>query len=229
MEDSHRSRPLLLGHRGCRGAAPENTVAAFDLCMKSGCDGFEFDVRQTSDSTLILWHDPKFLKLSVSASTYEQLLKQNVNSEVCVLAEVLERFGRTAWLDIELKITGMERAVAEALRRNQPREYVVSSFLPEVLVRMHEEDGSVPLGLIFDDAGGLRRWQSLPIGYLMPGRRLVSRERVREWHGAGKKVITWTVNKAEEMRRMAEFGVDGIVSDDPVLLRGTLGEAEVGR
>ena len=38
---------LLLGHRGARLYAPENTIPAFDLCLKHGADGFEFDVRCT--------------------------------------------------------------------------------------------------------------------------------------------------------------------------------------
>ena len=44
-------RPLLLGHRGARATrhVPENTLASFELCLEHGCDGFEFDIRRSSD------------------------------------------------------------------------------------------------------------------------------------------------------------------------------------
>ncbi len=53
------ARPLLLGHRGARRAAPENTLEAFDLALAHGCDGFEFDVRMTRDGRCVICHDPR--------------------------------------------------------------------------------------------------------------------------------------------------------------------------
>ena len=51
-------RPLLLGHRGARRVAPENTFFAFDKALRAGCDGFEFDVRLSSDGRGVVCHDP---------------------------------------------------------------------------------------------------------------------------------------------------------------------------
>ncbi len=42
---------------------------------------------------------------------------------------------------------------------------------------------------------------------------------VTEAHGLGLRVVVWTVNKSEDMARMIESGVDGIISDRPDLLR----------
>ncbi len=44
---SQYPKPLLLGHRGAKSYAPENTIEAFELALQHGCDGFEFDVRLT--------------------------------------------------------------------------------------------------------------------------------------------------------------------------------------
>ena len=57
-------RPLLLGHRGARmvRTIQENSVASFDRALADGCDGFEFDVRLTSDGEAVLWHDAGFGK-----------------------------------------------------------------------------------------------------------------------------------------------------------------------
>jgi glycerophosphoryl diester phosphodiesterase len=52
--------------------------------------------------------------------------------------------------------------------------------------------------------------------------KLVDKPLVKDIHGAGKKLLVWTVNKPASMRRLADWKVDGIVSDDPELLVSTL-------
>ena len=52
-----RTRPLLLGHRGARHAAPENTFAAFNLALEEGADGVELDVRLNASGDVIVCHD----------------------------------------------------------------------------------------------------------------------------------------------------------------------------
>ncbi|MCP3476227.1 glycerophosphodiester phosphodiesterase [Bradyrhizobium sp. CCGUVB1N3] len=47
---------------------------------------------------------------------------------------------------------------------------------------------------------------------------------VTEAHELGLRVVVWTVNKADDMARMIEFGVDGIISDRPDLLRQVAGD-----
>jgi len=47
---------------------------------------------------------------------------------------------------------------------------------------------------------------------------------VTEAHTQGLRVVVWTVNKPDDMARMIEFGVDGIISDRPDLLRQVAGE-----
>ena len=55
----------------------------------------------------------------------------------------------------------------------------------------------------------------------------VSRENVKEAQALGLKVVVWTVNEPADMRRMIEFGVDGIISDYPDRLRQIAGEAGI--
>jgi glycerophosphoryl diester phosphodiesterase len=58
---------------------------------------------------------------------------------------------------------------------------------------------------------------------VIPHTKLVSDLLVQEWHAAEKQVFVWTVNRESEMRRLAMWGVDGIISDDTELLVKTLG------
>jgi len=219
-------RLLLLGHRGARCDAPENTLAAFDLALKHGAGGFEFDVRLTGDNKLIICHDPKFNGLAIRKHTLKQLQASCSSSEELPpsLRDVLERYGHKCFLNIELKVRGMEHAVLRAMKKHPPRHgYFVSSFLPGVLRKLHALDSSLVLGALADTPWQLRRWRTLPVRYVVPHYRLLSARLIERLHAAGKSVVTWTVNDPRFMLRAAELGVDGIISDDTKLLVKTLG------
>jgi glycerophosphoryl diester phosphodiesterase len=219
---------LLLGHRGCRGEHIENTFAAFDYALASGCDGFEFDVRQSSDAVCMVWHDARVRGRAISRCTFASMREHCLNPRrlpsrpaiaLCDLEAVLARYAQVAWMDIELKVRGVESQAAALLRRYRPaRGFVVSSFRRRVLLELHRVDAGLPLGLVFDRMPPARRWQELPIEYVMPHARLVTSARVRQFHAAGKKVLTWTVNQPVALRRLAAAGVDGMIGDDPLML-----------
>ena len=218
-------RPLLLGHRGARNYAPENTLAAFDLALEHGADGFEFDVRRTRDARSVVCHDPKFHRLAVRTHTLEQLQTRSRSAEerLPCLEEVLERYSHIAFLNLEIKIRGWEHEVIAALRRSRPQQgYCVSSFLPSVVRKLYALDSGLPLGIICQSRWQLRRWKVLPVRYVIPHYRLLSPPLVQRLHAGGKTVITWTVNKPAQMLRAAAVGVDGIISDDTESLVKTM-------
>jgi glycerophosphoryl diester phosphodiesterase len=209
------AHPLLLGHRGTRvsDAAAENTLAAFDLALKTGCDGFEFDVRRTACGTAVICHDEKVQGISVASAACGQL-----ESLPC-LGDVLARYAGRAFLDIELKVPGLESDTLIALREHPPEGgYVVSSFLPEVLLELRARSAEVSLGFISDQKKTLDRWRELPVDYIIPKYSLVTLKLTQAVHSAGKIMLTWTVNDRKTLHRLADWGVDGIISDDPELL-----------
>jgi glycerophosphoryl diester phosphodiesterase len=227
------TRPLLLGHRGVRplpylglrwrkaDLPPENTLAAFDYALAHGCDGFEFDVRYTHDRRSLLWHDPTFQNKDVSTLVYEGMERRNGYKIPC-LEHVLSRYASSAYLNIELKVGGNEEAIVDALHTDPPRRgYVVSSFLPEVLLRVEKLDPRVPLGYICKEEKKLAPWTDMPITTFFPNHRLVTQTLIDETHARGLRLIAWTVNDGGEMLRLAEWGVDGLISDSPTLLAET--------
>jgi glycerophosphoryl diester phosphodiesterase len=211
------TRPLLLGHRGARAdkTLPENTFASFDRALADGCDGFEFDVRLTADGQAVICHDPKIGKKEIARATAERL------SGLPRLEDVLARY-QHAFLDIELKVPGLERIVVEQLRDTRQEWFVISSFLPGVLQAVHALDSGLPLGLICETKTQLQRWPQLPVLYVIPHYKLARRDLIQELHEAGKKVLIWTVNLPGDMKQFAAWGVDGIISDDTRLLSQTL-------
>jgi len=211
--------PLLLGHRGLRQPklASENSFAAFDLALEFGCDGFEFDVRLSGTGRAVITHDARVGNVSVANAKRDQL------RELPELEAVLVRYGRRVFLDIELKVTGLEQKLLRALRECPPsRDYVVSSFLPDVIMEIAARRTAVPLGIICDKKSQLAKWPALPVDYVIVEQSLVKPKLVEEIQKASRKVIVWTVNDARGMRAMSAMGVDAIISDHPKLLVNTL-------
>ena len=64
MSAGRPHRPLVAGHRGSAGAAPENTMASFRLAVVAGADMIEFDVRMTRDGELVVHHDRRLGRTS---------------------------------------------------------------------------------------------------------------------------------------------------------------------
>src|SRR6478609_1478057 len=96
--------PLLLGHRGLRSRSfrvRENTIAAFDLALQHGCDGFEFDVRLTADDRAVICHGAKFAGITIAQAACKRL------RALPLLDDILARYASRAFLDIELKVPGI--------------------------------------------------------------------------------------------------------------------------
>ena len=215
-----RNRALLLGHRGARGVknVAENTLASFDLALSQGCHGFEFDVRLTGDAQALICHDPTTHGLEISQHPAQSLALPS-------LRDVLARYQSTAFLDIELKVPGLERITVDLLRQSPPsRGFVVSSFIPEVLTGIYNLDKTIPLGLICETKTQLSLWSKLSVSHVIPHYRLLSQRLLRELRAERKKVFVWTVNSPATIKRFSSWQVDGIISDYPERLSITLAQ-----
>jgi glycerophosphoryl diester phosphodiesterase len=211
--------PLLLGHRGARASRqiPENSLASFELCLQHGCDGFEFDVRRSADGVAVICHDATVGGMEIANTASKTL-------PLPMLEDVLRQFADRAFLDIELKVAGLEPQTVAELHDHPPQKgYVVSAFLPEVLTAIHDVDSAIPLGFLCETRDQLRGWREMPAEWVIPQFVLVDRQLAELVHAAGKKIMVWTVNRAERMREFAEWGVDAIITDE------TEGIAEIVR
>ena len=162
--------PLLLGHRGARASTgiPENTLASFDLALEHGCDGFEFDVRLAACGTAVVCHDPKVGKLVIARTRAQQLPR------LPRLTDVIRRYGERAFLNIELKVKDLESKVLTALGEFPPRNgYVVSSFIPDVVMDLEARSSSASIGIICETPAQLACWRQLPVDYVIPHQSLV--------------------------------------------------------
>src|SRR6516225_3659044 len=203
--------PLLLGHRGARASrsVAENTLASFALALEHGCDGFEFDVHLSGSGRAVISHDDKVQGLTLSQTPRDAQLSLPIRGQV------LEPFAKRVFLDIELKVPGLESELVLSLEKHPPqRGYVVSSFLPSVLASLHALNKAIPLGILCERGIELKRWRDLPVNYVMPHHSLITKQLVEELRSADKTIFAWTVDEKDAMLRFWEWGVHGIISDD---------------
>lgn len=79
---SNKLSNQVIAHRGAwkKNNLPENSIASFKEAIRLGCAGSEFDVRMTSDDSLIINHDPHYNKLQIEKTTYAELTRFNLSN-----------------------------------------------------------------------------------------------------------------------------------------------------
>jgi glycerophosphoryl diester phosphodiesterase len=222
----------VLAHRGARRWAPENTLAAFTRALELGADGVELDVHRTGDDELIVHHDADIPGVGVAAAVPLAAIRA-ARPEVPTLAEALDACAG-ALVNIEIKnLPGdadfdagdraAELVAALLARRGDGDDVLVSSFnlatidrvrgvapgVPTAFLTMHGLDPLDGLGVCV--AHGHAALHPF-VGMLAGDLAAAVTEQARE---LGVRVNTWTVNDDAEIRRLADAGIDGIVTDVP--------------
>jgi glycerophosphoryl diester phosphodiesterase len=221
-------RPLVVAHRGASAEAPENSHEAFLAAVAAGADLVELDVTRG----LVVAHD--------AGSTGPHLF------------EVLELLAaHPIGVHVDLKEPGDERAVLDALDRYGLRERaLLSTAYPRVARLLASLAPDVPraIGYPRDRVGAARfpwpgpltRSGAAALRAVMPARippllartratvlalhhTLCSAPSVAAAHRRDVPVFAWTANDPDEILRLAAFGVDAVVSDDPKQALATLG------
>ena len=226
--------PFIFGHRGVRGEAPENTMAAFELAAASGADGIELDVRVCRSGEVVVCHDPDLTRATRGKDTRHiadldrsELARIDVGGgePVPSLNDVLAwAKARGLRVNVEMKRdvpdrAAAVRATAQALAGDALPPVLVSSFDPWMLASLRRQRRSVLLGYLFSSDQRLTRsgWLSrvLRAYAVHPERTEIDAKRCRAWKAGGRVVNVWTVNDVNEGRALAALGVDALITDVP--------------
>ena len=223
-------RPLVFAHRGGSKIGPENTITAFDRGLAAGADGLELDVHLSRDGVVVVHHD-RLLDRTTSASglvngrTAAELAKLDVP----VLRDVLARYpGKKIIVELKESTAALARAVVNEVRRAKAVEHVcLGSFSGRALraARAYAPEIATSGGRIDVRIALYRSWcylspgnvpyQALQVPETSGPTRVVSPRFVELAHKAGVVVQVWTVDDADDIRRLLDWGVDGIISDRP--------------
>jgi glycerophosphoryl diester phosphodiesterase len=199
----------------------ENTLPAFSAALDEGADGIELDVHATLDGVVIVHHDPVLGGLEISRTKWHAL-RQIVlapGAHAPTLGDVCSLVGGRAELFVEIKGAGIEMQVVEALG-DYAGALAIHSFDHALIGRLATRGVPRRLGLLYDEAptGLIAAMGDLGALDVWPHRRLVTPQLIEEVHAFGGRVIPWTVNDANDIRRFTSWGADGLCTDDVALL-----------
>ena len=213
--------PLIVAHRGAWGAAPQNSLEAFERAIALGCGGIEIDVRRTADGRLAIVHDARVGGRPVARSQHRQIQARMKAGQAPLLEEVLDLVAGRLVLDVELKEDGYVAAVmATIARRLTPDRYVVTSFRDPVLAQVKRCVPEARTGLLLGARLRLReldrRARQTGVDFLAPHVALASRG-ILHWAEARElPTWLWTVNDPRLLRRLrADARVMAVVTDKP--------------
>ncbi len=251
--------PLNIGHRGASGEAPENTLPAFELALRQGADGIEFDVHLSADGVPMVIHDPRLertttgrgpvSRLSVTAlrrldagswfnRSHPSLARARyVGSKIPTLAEVLvwvKKRGCLAFVEIKRGATPYPeieaKVLAEIYRAGTAPKTTVISFHVPTLRRLRRMDSTLSLGIDFTrPLLAILRGKRLRASALVPHWAFASRRFLRRAHRAALHVLVWDLDQPRWMERKIADGVDGIITGFPARLAEILARLEPAR
>ncbi|MEO7089638.1 MAG: glycerophosphodiester phosphodiesterase [Cryobacterium sp.] len=226
----------MFAHRGLSLEAPENTLLSFLKALSGGATHLETDVQVTLDGVAVVCHDADLERLTgrtvrVDRLTMAELRRIDLGKgqSFVSLAEALDAFPE-ARFNIDVKATGASEPTAYAvLQAGATWRVLITSFsedrrsrttrlLPGVAT---SASGSVFLQAWLASRLGLTGWaRRIMRGFAavqVPERywriRVVTPRLIRAMHGIGVEVHVWTVNDPVTMRRLLDFGVDGLITD----------------
>jgi glycerophosphoryl diester phosphodiesterase len=220
----------VIGHRGAAGHAPENTLLSVRRAVELGVDGVEVDVRLVRGE-LLLFHDETLERTTDGKGRIGEwevgalrALDAGDGEHIPFLREVQQVLPPGLTLHAEMKGgDGIAEALAESLSRAATRERgaeartVVSCFDPEQLRRLRRLAPRARIGLLFlkapADLGALvRELRPESLHLSLDG---ATGEAIERAHALGLRVLVFTVNDGESLRRVRALGADGVFTDFP--------------
>lgn len=232
----------LIGHRGARGEAPENTLGGFRYLRGLGVMAVELDIVLSADAELVVIHDSFLDRTSLSQGRVDsKTAAELADVDAChrafpdwpgtegvptlrAVMEVLRDFEH-----VQFEVKARSEAEAVLVAEKFPllwREFgfgeraYTTSFNPHYLQYIRQSAPEIPRGFLFEldfSLDPVAIATALGCTSLGPHQERCTPELIRQAHAAGLTVSTWTVNSPERMRALARDGADSIITDLPAL------------
>ena len=232
---------LAFAHRGGAEEAPENTMAAFEAAVRLGYRYLETDGYTTSDGVLLSFHDQILDRVTdmqgaVAETSWDVMKKAKVEGKepVPLMAEVLDAFPETR-INIDPKVDSAVEPLIKLIRDMDVLDRVcIGSFSSERIDAFRDAFGAkVCTSMGPGETARLRgHAYNLPLKPLLAncaqipvkqyGLTLVDPRMVRAANRLGLQIHVWTIDEEDEMERLIDLGVHGLMTDKPSLLREVL-------
>ena len=225
-------------HRGGADETTENTIPAFQYALDLGFKYIETDVQATKDGRIVIFHDHDLSRMSLRKEKVADLnfdeiqqIELNGGGQIPLLEETLITFPE-AFFNIDVKTNDAVKGTADIiLEHSNPDNICIASFSSQRLKELRHLLGKnfissssqsevihlllSSLGLSFKKSIG-NCVQVPPSQWGIP---IVTPRFIKHMHALDKKVHVWTIDDKEEMQRLYDLGVDGIMTDKPSVLK----------
>lgn len=218
----------VIGHRGARGLAPENTLAAIAKGLESGVDLLEIDVRVTRDSVPILAHDkslPSKPKLTIADHTYKEL--QTVKPDLTTLDEAVRFIAKRVPLMIEVKPgTSTEPVIAavQTLLHNgwRTQDFLLGSKSQRTLRTLQRSLPQIHKVVIerFLSIKAMLRARQVNTRIIAMNQHFLWFGFVGAMHRRGYELLAYTLNDVKKAKRWYNRGLGGVITDHPEYFTG---------
>lgn len=228
------SEVLVVAHRGASNVAPENTKSALAAAIEVKAPVIEFDVRETSDGKLVLFHDDSLERVagrkgSIETSRWEDLHDLDIGGwfgdgkfageTPLLLDDALPLCAGNGVIALVERKSGSPEAYASVIREwGTPRTVIVQSFDWDFLTAFQELMPEIPIGAL-----GSKKLSSERISRLEALRPVwvgwkhsdLTSEGMRDLQVRRFRVALWTINDPVQAGTWIERGVDAIITDRP--------------
>jgi len=233
----------IYAHRGARGYAPENTMAAFVKALDLKADGIELDVQATRDGEVVICHDHTIDRTSNGTGllhnfTLAELKEFDFGSwfgagfcdePIPTLSDFFAWYVTTPLLlNIEIKhgpviYHGLEEKVIACMNRLVPKEFdlykrvLISSFYHPSLLKMKELDSRFKTAVLFAHrpVDVLSLIHQTNANYVHPHWHYLEKEWITVAHSEGIGVNSYTINEQDEFNFIRDMQLDGLITDFP--------------
>ncbi|SHL13476.1 glycerophosphoryl diester phosphodiesterase [Halomonas caseinilytica] len=237
--------PRLIAHRGLSARAPENTLAAVRAAHEAGCRWVELDVQLLGDGTPVIWHDRDISRCSngrgrLADLDIDQARRLDAGSwfdaafageSMATLEQMLTLIDELALgLNLELKVNRgrdpkalVERVLPTLLDALPAERLIVSSFDATALTQARRQAPAerLPLGALFEriPRDWAARCEAIDAYSVHADWRRLRASRAHEIVQAGHALLCYTANDPAAFATRWEWGVHGVISDDPTHFR----------
>ncbi|MDR5589216.1 glycerophosphodiester phosphodiesterase [Christiangramia sp. SM2212] len=221
---------LKIGHRGAKAHVAENTLESIQKALEIGVDMIEIDVHKCASGELWVIHDFTLDRTTngsgeIAKRTAEELKKLRIEGQfkIPLLTEVLELIEGKCLINIELKGLNTAPPVCKLVKEKiasskwEYADFIISSFQKNELFEVRKNDQEIPIAVLSKASvpEAIELGKRLKASAIHPSLGIITRDNTKLSQENGFKINVWTVNEREDMQRMIDFGVDGIISDYP--------------
>lgn len=228
----------IIGHRGARGEAPENTLGGFQYIQNLGIRAVEFDVRQLKDDALVIMHDDNFQRTTGKIRSIYECRQQDLShynqaqtwqtwtqfEPTPSLSQTLKVIHNFDHIEVEVKTVATQELAYKITHDLQQQlqgfenRAIITSFDLKIHQALQQQNSTFKRGLLIEEDIQFQAIeQAKDLGCVRIGwmNELATVEIILATQKAKLGVSVWTVNEIDRAQHLKNLGVDGLITDYP--------------